>query len=197
LGPNIDKAVTIALSDSARDEQNNFSSLSTPNSQELEVSLLSKWKKRDKITFYSTICIAEVLILLFFILMIFSRNQIQDSSNLNDTDLIINYIWSRNVPYFNETDNICYRSIAMIREKYEPYSHSGYNLDSSCDNGYSLGEKDFIYTCILDGKVHIVFSKAQKNGSFIVIDFTWEQFCTLMFLSNRLSDDITHLMYSV
>ena len=150
LGSNVDKAVTLALSD-----------------DQLEVSL-TKWKKQDKITFYVLICISVILILTFFIILIISRNQ-TNSSNLNNTDLIVNYIWSRNVPYFNETDNICYRSIAMIRKKYEPYSHPGHLLDSSCDNGYSLGEKDFIYTCILDGKVHIVLSKSQKMEVLLLL----------------------------
>jgi hypothetical protein len=104
---------------------------------------------------------------------------------------------NRNNTFMNNTGNVCYSSLSLIGKEYKPIAVNLPNRDH-CETIYYLGNRDYVYACRHDGDFSIVFTTADINGiDFVDIGLSWRQFCSLMFMSDRLIDDLTHIMFSV
>jgi len=145
------------------------------------------------------IIISGILIfsLIFIIIFILHIKCLIIQNKSNDSEEIINYIWSTNSSYSNYSDNLCYGNRDKIKSVYTPYIQTENQIDASCENGYSLGNSDYVYACIINNETSIVFTKQSKNSTLTTVHFTWEQFCTLMFLNARLSADLMHLLFTI
>jgi len=89
------------------------------------------FRKNDCFSLSVSIISGILLVLFFLTLMLISRlnKDCELENSEKGGESIINYIWSRNIPYFNNSDNVCFQSMAMIRSNYIPFSQPCYILD--------------------------------------------------------------------
>jgi hypothetical protein len=157
-----------------------------------EVKLL---KLIMKITNIILAILMIVIIFKFGIMSNACQSVENNCSELKTSNIIAS--WRRNNTFMNNADNVCFSSIALIEKDYKPVAANLPNRDH-CEIIYYLGDRDYVYACRHDGDFSIVFTTADVNGvDFVDIGLTWRQFCSLMFMSDRLIDDLTHIMFSV
>jgi hypothetical protein len=158
--------------------------------QETKVGIA--FEKLQRISVYMLTVTWFLIILIFFYgIILLTRYQTAERVRLQIDSSVVDYLWSREVPYFENNTNVCYANQHAIRSNYTPFHQPGYNLDLGCENAYPLGFSDYVYTCIMNDDVKVVLSK--RNGTAI-LSFSWEQFCTLMFVSGRLAEDVDYLL---
>jgi hypothetical protein len=107
--------------------------------------------------------------------------------------------WHSNRSIFNRTENnVCLSSRALIDRDHKPVA---VNLPGRehCETIYYLGHSDYVYVCRYDGDFSVVFATVIdiEANDLIEVSFSWRQYCSLMFLNDRIIDDLTHIMFSV
>jgi hypothetical protein len=107
--------------------------------------------------------------------------------------------WKYNHSVFNYTeDSVCHSSRALIDRDHKPVA---VNLPGRehCETIYYLGHSDYVYVCRYDGDFSVVFATVTNNETYESdeVALSWRQFCSLMFMSDRLLYDLTHVMFTI
>ena len=105
---------------------------------------------------------------------------------------------------FNSTENVCGKNAELLWDASHPLSFVNRVIkDEKCKTVYYLGNNYFILLCSNKTSIYVIINQfeynEQKNifsNSIRNIEFTWEQFCSLSFLTNRIIAEIDILFFT-
>jgi len=96
--------------------------------------------------------------------------------------------------------NVCSTSVRDILWKYRAHPLNYRQIeyfDDHCNYHYYLGRNDFLYICKRHNQPIVIFNKAERResdqvwyGSRVRVELTWEQFCSVLYLSSKVLLDI-------
>ncbi len=114
----------------------------------------------------------------------------------NDFSLIPKHIPNKTI--FQTEDNICYNDYNNIEHNFNPYISNELTDRDHCETIYGLDQFDFVYVCNWEGDFSVVFATLNtRTNTTVEVALSWRQFCSFLFLSPHLLDDINYLVYSV
>jgi hypothetical protein len=107
--------------------------------------------------------------------------------------------WKYNNSVFNNTgESVCHSSKALIDRDHRPVAVNLPGRDH-CETIYYLGQSDYVYVCRYDGDFSVVFTTITNNetNDSVEVALSWRQYCSLMFLSDKILYDLNFVMFSI
>jgi hypothetical protein len=113
-------------------------------------------------------------------------------------DLADENLWGADKKFPNETENMCFEFRKDIFSSFKLLNHRVQPSDPLCESAFFLGNETFIYVCLFKNEPVVALSKSRAvKGSKLAFRMPWQEFCVMMFMFDRLAEDIRFVKYFV